>query len=55
VPISFRFTPTFHPPFEAAIERENRNLTNTRETLLFAYCKQHGIEVEATVAKSQGE
>lgn len=29
--------------------------TPTFKTLLFAYCKQHGIEVEAVVAKSPGE
>lgn len=55
VPMSFRFTQTFKTLLEAAAERENRSLTNTLETLLFAYCKQHGIEVEAVVAKSQGE
>lgn len=55
VPMSFRFTPTFKMLLEAAAKRENRSLTNTLETLLFAYCKQHGIEAEAAVSKSQGE
>lgn len=52
--MSFRFTQKFKTMLEAAAERENRSLTNTLETLLFAYCKQHGIGVGAVVAKSQG-
>ncbi len=37
VPMSFWFTPTVKTLLEAAVERENRSLTNTLETLLFAY------------------
>jgi hypothetical protein len=55
MPMSFRFTPAFKMLLEAAAERENRSLTNTLETLLFAYCRQHGIELEAAAAKRQGE
>ena len=52
VPMSFRFTPKFKTLLEAAAERENRSLTNT---LLFAYCQKHGIEVDQVVARSEGE
>lgn len=56
VPMSFRFPPKFKALLEAAASRENRSLTNTLETVLYAYCQQHGIEVESakTVAKPQG-
>lgn len=55
VPMSFRFTPKFKTLLEAAAARENRSLTNTLETLLFAYCQQHGIEADRVVAKRQEE
>lgn len=43
VSVSFRVSPKFKVLLEAAAARENRSLTNTLETLLFAYCNQHGI------------
>jgi uncharacterized protein (DUF1778 family) len=56
VPMSFRFTPKFKTLLEAAAERENRSLTNTLETLLFAYCQKHGIEADPVVVKDdEGE
>ena len=43
VSVSFRVSPRFKVLLGAAAARENRSLTNTLETLLFAYCEQHGI------------
>jgi hypothetical protein len=43
VSVSFRVSPRFKVLLEAAAARENRSLTNTLETLLFAYCEQHGL------------
>lgn len=43
VSISFRVSPQFKELLEAAAAREHRSLTNMLETLLFAYCEQHGL------------
>ncbi len=43
VPISFRVSPRFKTLLQTAAARENRSLTNMLETLLFAYCEQHGL------------
>lgn len=43
VSISFRVSPQFKELLEAAAAREHRSLTNMLETLLFAYCQQHGL------------
>ena len=45
VSISFRVSPRFKLLLEAAAARERRSQTNMLETLLFAYCEEHGIEV----------
>lgn len=51
VPISFRVSPRFKKLLEAAAARENRSLTNMLETLLFAYCDQHGLIEQIESAK----
>lgn len=43
VSMSFRVSPRFKGLLEAAAAREHRSLTNMLETLLFAYCEQHGL------------
>jgi hypothetical protein len=43
IPMSFRVSPRFRELLEAASARENRSFTNMLETLLFAYCEQHGL------------
>jgi hypothetical protein len=43
VSMSFRGLPRFKMLLEAAATRENRSLTNMLETLLFAYCGEHGL------------
>lgn len=48
VSMSFRVSPTFKALLEAAATRENRSLTNMLETLLLAYCEQHGITAPST-------
>ena len=47
VSFSVRVTPRFRALLGAAAARENRSLTNTLETLLFAYCEQKGLDIEA--------
>lgn len=44
VSVSFRVSPRFKRLLEAAAARERRSQTNMLETLLFAYCEEHGIE-----------
>lgn len=44
IAVSFRVSPRFKKLLEEAASRENRSQTNMLETLLFAYCKQHGVE-----------
>lgn len=44
VAMSFRVSPRFKELLNAAAARERRSLTNMLETLLFDYCKQHGLE-----------
>lgn len=56
VSVSFRVSPCFKRLLEAAATRERRSQTNMLETLLFAYCEEHGIEVtpaEKTENKTQ--
>ncbi|RJG07831.1 hypothetical protein D3870_04375 [Noviherbaspirillum cavernae] len=50
--MSFRVTPRFKVLLEAAAAREHRSLTNMLETLLFAYCDQHGLSDRAESAKA---
>jgi len=42
--VSFRVSPRFKQLLEAAAAQEHRSLTNMLETLLFAYCAEHGIQ-----------
>lgn len=51
IPISFRVSPRFKSLLEAAAAREHRSLTNMLETLLFAYCDQHGLVEQLESAK----
>lgn len=44
VAMSFRVSPRFKTLLNAAATKERRSLTNMLETLLFDYCKQHGLE-----------
>lgn len=44
VAMSFRVSPRFKTLLNAAAAKERRSLTNMLETLLFDYCKQHGLE-----------
>lgn len=44
VSVSFRVSPRFKRLLEAAAARERRSQTNMLETLLFAYCEEHGLE-----------
>ncbi len=50
VSMSFRVSPRFKALLEAAASRENRSLTNTLESLLYAYCEQHGIHAPPSKA-----
>jgi hypothetical protein len=55
VSVSFRVSPRFKRLLEAAAARERRSQTNMLETLLFAYCEEHGLEaapVETTDNKT---
>jgi len=45
VSISLQVSPMFKALLEIAAARENRNLTNMLETLVFAHCEQHGLSV----------
>lgn len=49
--VSYRVTPRFKALLEAAAARENRSQTNMLETLLFAYCEQHGLELPASALR----
>jgi hypothetical protein len=55
VSMSFRVSPRFKVLLEAAAAREHRSLTNMLETLVFAYCEQHGLNkiVEPAVATNK--
>ena len=44
VSISFRVSPRFKCLLAAAAARERRSQTNMLETLLFAYCEEHGLQ-----------
>lgn len=60
ISVSFRVSPRFKSLLEAAASpcRERLSLTDMFETLLFAYCDEHGIEVAdetAPNASSKGE
>ena len=44
ISVSFRVTPRFKHLPEAAAKRESRSQTNMLETLLFVYCREHGID-----------
>ena len=54
VSVSFRVSPRFKCLLEAAAARERRSQTNMLETLLFAYCEEHGLEA-APVAKTENK
>jgi hypothetical protein len=45
IAVSFRVSPRFKELLEKAASRENRSQTNMLETLLFSYCKQHGVDL----------
>lgn len=47
ISVSFRVAPRFKRLLEAAAARERRSQTNMLETLLFAYCEEHGIDAAA--------
>ena len=47
VAVSFRVSPRFKLLLEAAAAREHRSQTNMLETLLFTYCEQKGLGIEA--------
>ena len=53
VSMSFRVSPKFKSLLEMAAARENRSLTNTLETLLFAYCDTHDIAERPTPNKAR--
>jgi hypothetical protein len=44
VSVSFRVSPRFKCLLAAAAARERRSQTNMLETLLFAYCDEHGLQ-----------
>lgn len=52
ISMSFRVSPRFKALLGAAATRENRSLTNMLETLVFAHCEQHGLEVSAIKART---
>ena len=54
VSVSFRVSPRFKRLLEAAAARERRSQTNMLETLLFAYCDEHGLE-EAPVGRTDNK
>ena len=54
VSVSFRVSPRFERLLQAAAARERRSQTNMLETLLFAYCEEHGLEA-APVAKADNK
>jgi hypothetical protein len=54
IPVSFRVSPKFKTLLGLAAARENRSLTNTLETLLFAYCDKHGIVEPTARPKADG-
>lgn len=43
VSVSYRVSPSFKRLLEAAAAHEHRSQTNMLETILFDYCKEHGI------------
>ncbi|WP_249221205.1 hypothetical protein [Cupriavidus sp. KK10] len=45
ISMSFRVSSRFKGLLEAAAANEHRSLTNMLETLLYAYCEKHGIEL----------
>jgi uncharacterized protein (DUF1778 family) len=45
ISVSFRVSQRFKQLLEAAAANEHRSLTNMLETLLFAYCDEHDIDV----------
>jgi hypothetical protein len=47
VAISFRVTERFKQLLDLAAAREHRSRTNMLESLLFAYCEQHGLDAPA--------
>lgn len=49
--MSFPVSPKFKESLEVAAASENRSLTNVLETLVVAYCEQHGL----SVSPRQGE
>jgi hypothetical protein len=53
--VSFRLSQRSKRLLEAAAAREHRSLTNMLETLLFAHCDKHGINVADGLADGTGE
>ena len=49
ISVSFRISPRFKQLLEAAAARERRSQTNMLESLLFAYCEEHSVEVDTDV------
>lgn len=43
VSVSYRVSPSFKRLLETAAAYEHRSQTNMLETILFDYCKKHGI------------
>jgi len=55
VPMSFRIPPKAKALPEVAAARENRSLTDMLQTLVFAHCEQHGLQVPPVKAwQAQG-
>jgi predicted transcriptional regulator len=53
IAVSFRVSPRFKKLLEEAASRENRSQTNMLETLLFSYCQQHDVELNAPTHKNK--
>ncbi|MGG5150970.1 hypothetical protein [Alcaligenes aquatilis] len=53
--MSFRVSPRFKTLLNAAAAKERRSLTNMLETLLFDYCKQHGLEETKGLSEDAAE
>ena len=52
IPVSFRVTPQFKRALELAAQREQRSQTNLVEKLLFDFCRQSGIDVDAALPRA---
>jgi predicted transcriptional regulator len=47
ISVSFRVSARFKRLLDAAAAQERRSRTNMLETLLFAFCEEHGIQIPA--------